>query len=47
MDYKTFLKENALRKQEIIRLRKKKWTWRRIGLVFGITAQRAQAIGKQ
>ena len=47
MDYKSYLKESALRKQRIIALRKKKWTWRKIGDLYGITSQRAHAIGKQ
>ena len=46
MDYKTYLKESALRKQRIIALRKKSWTWKKIGDLYGITPQRAQAIGK-
>lgn len=47
MDYKTYLKESALRKQKIIALRKKEWTWKRIGDLYGITPQRAHTIGKQ
>ena len=46
MDYKTYLKESALRKARIIAMRKKLWTWKRIADFYGITPQRAQQIGK-
>ena len=50
MDYQTYLKESTRRKERIIAMRKKdpiKWTWRKIGDSYGITPQRAHAIGKQ